>query len=188
MPTIYLFRHGQTEYNAAKMFTGQSESKLTPEGIVQAKNLGMLLKDKRITIGYTSSLARAQDTLKEVLAHHPECQKTLIDNRITERSYGILEGHYHQEAIDKYGQAQFDQWHRGWTDKVEGGESLADVEVRVSTFIADLISDNYPMNTGIAISAHGNSIRIFRKIMENTTVEECVSWQIPYDQYFEYQI
>lgn len=188
MSTIYLFRHGQSEFNLSKTFTGWLDAKLTPLGIEQAKALGEMLKDKKIDLAITSRLSRAADTLKEVLVFHPECKETLIDDRIIERSYGDLSGHTHEETIAKYGQEAFDKWHRGWTDKANNGESFADVEVRVSEFIADLKAKYCGKDLGIAISAHGNSIRLFRKIMENASIEDCVSWTIPYDQFFEYQI
>lgn len=188
MSNIYLFRHGQSEFNLSKTFTGWLDIKLTQLGIEQAKALGEMLKDKTIDLAYTTRLSRAADTLKEVLAFHPECRETIIDDRIIERSYGDLSGHTHEETIAKYGADQFDKWHRGWTDKADNGESFVDVEVRVQSFIDDLKAKYSGQNLGIAISAHGNSIRLFRKIMENATVEDCVSWTIPYDQYFEYEI
>lgn len=188
MSTIFLFRHGQTEFNRDKIFTGWLDSKLTPLGIDQAKALGILLKDKKIDLAYQTRLSRSIDTLKEVLAFHPECKQVITDDRIIERSYGDLSGHSHAETIKKYGQEQFDKWHRGWEDKADNGESFADVEVRVSSFINDLKSKYSGQDLNIAISAHGNSIRLFRKIMENATVADTVSWTIPYDQYFEYYI
>ncbi len=188
MSTIYLFRHGQSEFNLTKTFTGWLDAKLTPLGIQQAKALGEMLKDKTIDLAITTRLSRAADTLTEVLKYHPECQETIIDDRMIERSYGDLSGHTHAETIEKYGQELFDKWHRGWTDKANNGESFADVEIRVKEFIKYLKSNFSSQNLGIAISAHGNSIRLFRKIMENATIEDTVSWTIPYDLYFEYKI
>ena len=188
MATIYLFRHGQSEFNLSKTFTGWLDAKLTPLGIEQAQALGVLLKDKKIDLAYQSRLSRSIKTLDEVLKFHPECQQRVTDDRIIERSYGDLSGLTHAETIEKYGQDQFDKWHRGWFDKANNGESFADVEIRVGQFIVDLKQHYSSQNLGIAISAHGNSIRLFRKIMENATVEAAVSWTIPYDQYFEYQI
>ncbi|MFA5026005.1 MAG: histidine phosphatase family protein [Candidatus Shapirobacteria bacterium] len=188
MSNIYLFRHGQSEFNLSKTFTGWLDAKLTSLGIEQAKALGEMLKNKKIDLAITSRLSRAADTLKEVLVFHPECTEIIVDDRIIERSYGDLAGHTHAETIEKYGQEQFDKWHRGWTDKADNGESFADVEIRVTEFINDLKTKYAGQNVNIAISAHGNSIRLFRKIMESATQEDCVSWTIPYDQYFEYNI
>ena len=40
----------------------------------------------------------------------------------------------------------------------------------------------------VAISAHGNSIRLFRKIMEKATKVKTTEWKIPYDEYYGYSI
>lgn len=188
MAKIYLFRHGQSEYNLKKVFTGWLDAKLTPLGIEQAKKLGELLKDKKIEVAYQTRLSRAADTLKEVLAFHPECKEVITDDRMIERSYGDFSGHPHQEILDKYGQEAFDKWHRGWEDRTPNGESFVDVGIRVGEFIEDLKRKYGKKDLGIAISAHGNSIRLFRKIMENASVEDTCSWTIPYDNYFEYTI
>ena len=188
MAKIYLFRHGQSEFNLKKIFTGWMDAKLTELGVQQAKNLGEMLKDKKIEVAYVSRLSRAKDTLAEVLKFHPECKEIIVDDRMIERSYGDLAGKSHEETIAQYGQEQFDKWHRGWNDRPPEGECFADVEVRVQAFIDDLKSKYAGQDMGIVISAHGNSIRLFRKIMEGATLEEASSWTIPYDQYFEYEI
>lgn len=188
MSTIYIFRHGQTDYNLNKVFTGWLESNLTDLGRQQAQGLSLLLQAKKIDLAYVSHLERCQETLKIVLECHPECQKTIVDDRILERNYGDLSGHPHQEIIDKYGQEQFDKWHRGWTDRPPAGESYADVQVRVQSFIDDLKANYSGKDTHIAISGSSNSIRLFRKIMENATESDACSWTIPYDQFFQYEI
>ena len=38
------------------------------------------------------------------------------------------------------------------------------------------------------ISAHGNSIRLFRKILERADKKQVVKWFIPYDKVFVYKI
>lgn len=188
MAHIYLFRHGQTEFNRDHIFTGHLETPLTPLGLEQAKNLAQMLKDKTINLAYTSNLARNKITLETVLQNHPECQQTIIDDRLLERSYGEFSSHPHAEIIQKFGQAQFDKWHRGWVDKVPNGESYADVEIRIQSFLDDLKSKNYPSSTAIAICGSSNSIRLIRKIMENASITDACSWTIPYDQYFHYEI
>lgn len=188
MAIIYLFRHGQSEFNLSKTFTGWLDVKLTQLGIEQAKALGEILRDKKIEVAYTTRLSRAKDTLNEVIIFHPECKETIIDDRMIERSYGDLSGQSHAEIIAKYGQEQFDKWHRGWEDKANNGESFADVEIRVQSFIDELQEKYKNQDIGIAVSAHGNSIRLFNKIMEKASIEQAVSWTIPYDKYFEYTI
>lgn len=188
MATIYLFRHGQTEFNRDKKFTGWIDSKLTELGVKQAQMIANLLKDKQLDVAYQTRLSRSQDTLAEVLKLHPECKGILTDDRMIERSYGDLAGFSHQEIIDKEGNDQFEKWHRGFYDTPPNGESYEMVEKRVAEFISDLKDKYSNKEIGIAISAHGNSIRLFRKIMEKSSIEETCSWTIPYDKYFEYKI
>jgi len=183
---IYLFRHGQTYFNKNKMFTGWKESNLTSLGIKQAKALGKMLKDKQIDIAFDNGLSRSKRTLKEVLIYHPECKKTITDKRMIERSYGKLEGLRHADIISKYGFDQFNKWHRGFNDRPPKGESFADVEKRVVSFIKDLKILIKKKKINVAISASGNSIRLFRKIMEKKSKNQVVKWKISYDLYFEY--
>ncbi len=185
---VYVFRHGQTYFNRDKRFTGFLESKLTPLGIKQARIVAKQLKDKKFEVAFQSHQSRAKDTLKEVLKFHPECRKIITDDRIIERGYGKLQGLYHDEIIKKYGQRQFDIWHRSFNIAPPGGESFAMVEKRVKSFTKFLIKFIKKNKVNVAISAHGNSIRLFRKIMEKRKKSEVVKWKIPYDKYFEYTI
>ena len=185
---IYIFRHGQTFYNKNKIFTGWKDSKLTNLGKKQAGIIGKKLKNKKFEVAFTSDFKRAKDTLKIILKYHPECRKVIIDKRIRERNYGRLNGKHHLKTIEKYGQEQFDKWHRGFFDKPPKGESFNDVEKRVGSFINYLIKFIKWKKINVVISAHGNSIRLFRKIMEKAPVKETVKWIIPYDRYFEYKV
>ena len=188
MSTIYLFRHGQTDFNEQQKFTGWLDARLTETGIKSAKTIANSLRDKHLNIAYHTRLSRSIDTLNIVIKDHPECTKTIVDDRMIERSYGDLAGLTHQEIINGLGIGQYEQWHRGYYDRPPAGECFADVENRVMEFIADLKRQYSGKQLGITISAHGNSIRLFRKIMENSSIEDCVSWVIPYDQYFQYTI
>jgi len=188
MSTIYIFRHGQTEFNRDQKFTGWLDAKLTDLGREQAQTIAGLLVDKVINLAYQTRLSRSVETLDIVLKSHPECRQRITDDRLIERSYGDLAGLTHQEVINGLSIGTYEQWHRGFYDQPPGGESFADVENRVMEFIADLKTQYSGKNLVIAISAHGNSIRLFRKIMEDASIEETCSWSIPYDKYYEYRI
>lgn len=185
---IYLFRHGQTTYNKEKRFTGFHNPSLTKEGVKNAKEIAKKLKNKKFQIAFHSRLKRSKSTLKEVLEYHPECKKIIKDDRIIERNYGALNGTLHSDFIAKNGVEAFDKYHRGFYEKPPKGESFAIVEIRVKKFIKDLKKLIKKEKCNVAISAHGNSIRLFRKIMEKAGVKECVSWKIPYDDYFQYSV
>ncbi len=214
---IYLFRHGRTNYNVKGMFTGWKESHLVWRGKRDAKKVAKKLKNKKFQVAIHTRLVRSKETLDFVLKFHPECKKILIDDRMIERSYGILEGTTHKSFIEKIGtqeysllvhgdaieslspklrkkvekllgEKEYEAIHRGYNVKVPKGESFADVEKRVASFIKWLKTYVKKNKVNVAISAHGNSIRLFRKIMENASKDETVKWFIPYDKVFEYEI
>lgn len=185
---IYLFRHGQTYYNRDHMFTGFKDSKLTPLGVWQAKVIARKLKNKKFQVAFQTRLSRSKDTLKEVLRYHPECRRIMTDDRMMERSYGRLAGTHHSTVIKKYGEEKFNVWHRSFGTRPPGGESFADVKKRVQPFIRDLVKFMRKNRVDVAVSAHGNSIRLFRHIMEKTSEKAACGWFIPYDKVFVYEI
>ncbi|MFH0711512.1 MAG: histidine phosphatase family protein [archaeon] len=185
---IYLFRHGQTTFNRDGRFTGFKDAKLTVEGREHAEKIAKELKGKKFEVAIHTSLSRSKDSLKIVLKSHPECKIILEDDRMIERSYGELEGKYHYEIVDKFGVEQYELWHRGFDCRPPEGESFADVEKRVGKFVKDLKKFMRKNKVNVAISAHGNSIRLFRKIMERASKDEAVKWVIPYDKVFEYLV
>lgn len=214
---IYLFRHGQTTFNRDKRFTGHMDAKLTANGKKHAEKVAKKLKDKKFKVAIWTRLSRSKETLKFVLKFHPECKIILEDNRMIERSYGELEGMTHEQFIDKIGEQSYDlrihgdaienlgpelrnkveeflgkaeykAIHRGYKVAAPEGESFADVEKRVKLFIRDLKKFMRKNEVDVAISGHGNSIRLFRKIMEKAPKKNIVKWFIPYDKIFEYSV
>jgi len=212
---IYVFRHAQTHYNKEHRFTGWKDSELTPLGIEQAKRLALKLKKKKIDIAYQTNLSRSKDTLKEVLKYHPECKRVITDDRIIERSYGRLQGKSHQEFvkivgeedyktmlhwhkidlltgkekkdfIKKHGEADLQIVRRSYAQAPPGGESIQMVVKRVNTFIYDLLKRMKKEKVNVAISAHGNSMRPFRRHFEKLSIAKMMKLENPWDDYFEY--
>lgn len=185
---IYIFRHGQTTYNRDKRFTGFHDPPLTDLGIKQAKILAKKLKNKKFQIAFYTKLKRSKQTLKEILKYHPECKTLIKDNRIIERNYGSLNGTLHKDYIKKHSLEQFNKIHRDFYTRPPQGESFANVEKRVSSFIKYLKRFMKKNKVNVAISAHGNSIRLFRKLMEKASIKQTCKWTIPYDKVFHYKI
>jgi len=185
---IYLFRHGQTTYNRDLRFTGWKNPPLTELGEQQADTVAKILAKKKFQVAITSGLKRADDTLETVIQNHPECQVIIKDWRMAERSYGALAGKTHAAVIKKHGEKQYEKWHRSYRERPPEGESFADVEKRVKPFLRELTAAMKKDKFNVAISAHGNSIRVFRKIIEHTSEAEASSWTIPYDKVFTYQV
>ena len=214
---IYVFRHGRTVYNVKGIFTGWRDPPLTFQGIKDSKKIAEKLKNKKFQVAFQTHLRRSKETLKYVLKYHPECKKVIIDDRIIERRYGILEGMKHEDFIRKIGkmsydfrvegdaienldsrlrkkaenflgEKEFEIVHRGYDIAVPKGESFADVEKRVASFINYLKEFIKKNKVNVVISSHGNSMRLFRKIMEKSSKEETIKWFIPYDKVFIYKV
>ncbi len=184
---IYIFRHGQSTYNKAKKFTGFHNPPLTKLGKKQSKIIAKKLKNKNFQIAFQTRLKRSKQTLKEVLKYHPGI-KIIEDNRLIERNYGLLNGSSHKDFIKNYGIKRFNKIHRDFNTRPPKGESFADVEIRVKSFIRDLKKLMKNQEVNVAISSHGNSLRLFRKIMEKAPIKTASKWKIPYDKVFAYKI
>ena len=212
---IYLFRHGLTHYNKHQWFTGWIDSRMTKEGIKNARKIARKLKDKKFQVAYQTRLARSRNTLNEVLKFHPECQEVITDDRMIERNYGKLQKRSHKEFMEeieknicsvfekKYGKMKrvvkakfgermaksvYDIYHRSYDIPPPGGESIKMVEKRVNSFVKDLIKKMKKEKVSVAISAHSNSMRPFRKYFEKLSQEQMMKLNNPWDDYFEYTV
>lgn len=185
---IYLFRHGGTVYNENKIFTGWHNSSLTKAGKKKSEKVAKLLKNKRIDVAFHSHLPRSVETLKIILKYHPECKQTIQDDRMIERHYGDLEQHHHKAVIRKFGLEKFNKWHRSYTGVPPGGESIKMVEKRVKSFIKFLLKKIREEKINVAISAHGNSMRPFRRYFEHLTIKKMIALENPWDDYFDYVV
>jgi 2,3-bisphosphoglycerate-dependent phosphoglycerate mutase len=187
-PTIYLFRHAQTFFNRKHYFTGWKDSKLTPFGRKQARIIAQKLKGKKIDIAFSTSLSRSRETLRAVLRYHPECKRVFIDDRMAERSYGELQGRSHDAYKRTHTPEELHQIRRSYDHPPPRGESIKMVEGRVLPFLRDLLSYMRKHRVNVAISAHGNSMRPFRRYFEKLSIKQMMSLENPWDDYFEYRV
>ena len=88
---LILVRHGETEENQKDIVQGHLPGKLSEKGKKQAKKLGLRLKNKKIDAIYSSDLARALDTAKEISKFHPKVPLKQVKD-LRERNYGKLVG------------------------------------------------------------------------------------------------
>ncbi len=178
MTEIWLVRHGQTDWNVARRYQGQSDIPLNAVGIEQARQLAKKLINEKFDAIYCSDLIRAQKTAQivaEVL--HMPIQN---DQRLREICKGIWEGLSFDEI-----QIQFaEDFLQGNLDPVysrtPGGESVAEVAQRAAEAVSEYAA-RYPagrlliISHGLAISTlncQANNIplnRVYDHIPENAT-------------------
>lgn len=185
MAKIFLFRHGQTDYNKNHLFCGKIDADINESGIEEAKQIGEKLKEEKVTRAYSSDQLRSKHTLELALNGRKNIPIT-EDPRLRERDYGDLTGKNKDELAQKFPD-KFSLWHRSYDTAPPNGESLRDVEKRVLSFLDDLIP-TIRKDDVIFISAHGNSLRPIRKYFEGLTNEEMATFEHVPGQVYCYQI
>ena len=87
---ILLTRHGQTEWNALKKVQGKADIELNKNGIEQANNIKVILKNENIDLIVCSPLTRAMQTAK--IINSDRNLPMVFDERLSERDFGEFEG------------------------------------------------------------------------------------------------
>jgi probable phosphoglycerate mutase len=158
--TLYFARHGQTEANLAKRFSGKRDTPLTALGRDQAHEIGQVLKRElgaRPEIACVSSpLARARTTM-EIARGALELPRDgyVLDPRIQEIDLGAWD-QLTQEQARALDPAYYDRRARDkWNVPAPGGESYADVAVRLTGWVNELKTDSFAVS-------HGAATRILR--------------------------
>jgi len=90
--TLYITRHGETEYNRESRAQGWLDSPLTKDGREIAAKLGQGLRDIKFDAIYSSSAARARDTAKIVMDNMETDKALRITDGLKERGFGKIEG------------------------------------------------------------------------------------------------
>jgi len=177
-PILYVFRHGETEDNKNRIFSGRRDSPLTAEGIKQAQILARKLKDKRIDLAIYSNLRRARDTLDEVLKFHPET-KVEASELLLERDYGQLTGMSKLELNERDPELCL-KYRRSWDFPPPGGESLKMVwENRVKKFCQNLEERMRREKINVAVSCTNNTMRLIRMYFEKLSIKEMLELENP---------
>ena len=86
LPTVYLARHGETEWSKSGQHTGRTDLPLTGPGEESARKLAARLQGIAFDHQFTSPLARARRTA-ELAGFSPE-----VDPDLLEWHYGEFEG------------------------------------------------------------------------------------------------
>jgi probable phosphoglycerate mutase len=142
---LFCVRHGETEWSLSGQHTGVTDIPLTENGRQVAKRLAAPLARQSFALVLVSPLQRARETC--ALAGLGE--KAIVDPDLAEWNYGTYEGITSAEIHEK---------DPGWMvfrDGSPGGETPAEVGVRVDRVIARALSEN----GDVALFAHGHVLR-----------------------------
>jgi len=178
--TLVLIRHGASEYNLKKIFTGWLDAPLADQGKEEAHQAAKELKDFHFDIAFTSDLSRAQDTLSIILEDLNQTEIPVERNQaLNERHYGDLQGLNKDDMRKKFGEEQVHQWRRSFDVAPPNGESLKDTCDRTLPYFKEHILTALESGKTIIVAAHGNSLRSIVMSLDQLTPEEIVSLEIP---------
>ena len=117
MINLILVRHGQSQWNKERRFTGWADIDLTEKGRSEAKYAGELIKKLNIEIQicFTSKLIRAINSSSIILKIlNKQNIETIKASELNERHYGNLTSLNKDEIIKKYGNKQVNIWRRSF--------------------------------------------------------------------------
>lgn len=158
---LIITRHGETEENKLGMLQGHLPGKLTKEGIEQAKKLALRLKNEKIDAIYSSDLARASDTAKEIAKFHPDA-KLFFAQELREKDQGSLTGKLMKD-ID---------WSK--PRDTEKSESMT----KRAKIIFEKAYKKYKEQTAVFVS-HGGLINVLTSLITNKSLEDIKKMNSP---------
>lgn len=137
MTTLYLARHGETVDNVNRIMQGQTQGRLTLNGIRQAEELRDSMAQACLDAVVASDLRRAVDTAAIIAEPHglPVTTTPLL----RERDWGSFTGRYIPELKDE-----------PWPDDIE---TLDQLKARAAVFL-DLMRREHAGQTVLAVG-HG---------------------------------
>ena len=174
--TVYLIRHGQTDYNKQGIVQGSGiDAPLNSTGMGQAKAFYEYYKNMAFEAFYASNLRRSQDTLS--------CWKSAgkqinIEAGIREFSWGELEGVRPTPTQKEL----FDNIRSSWAlgnleERVSGGENPLEAWERAKPFFLNL-PQKYP-GKSVLVCSHGRQIRVVLSALLDGSISKMEHYEQP---------
>jgi glucosyl-3-phosphoglycerate phosphatase len=132
---LVLWRHGETDYNAALRMQGQLDSQLTATGLGQARRAARPLAELGPDVLVTSDLSRAGDTAAVLAAETGLPLR--VDKRLRETHLGTWQGLTHAEVEALY-PGGIQSWRGNPECAPPGGETRVEVAERAAQVVAEL--------------------------------------------------
>jgi broad specificity phosphatase PhoE len=164
--TIFLARHGESDWNVAKRFQGHSDRPLTERGRHQAHALADLVASQEIDAVYTSPLSRARETA-EIVAARTRLEPVALPE-LREVDTGSWSGLSRADVEARFPEG-FTRWRSGgsgWED----GESYEEMAERVIGALRT-IAEDHPDGRVLVIS-HGGPIRAIHAAAEGVAIRD----------------
>ncbi|GAB6875665.1 histidine phosphatase family protein [Thermaerobacter litoralis] len=155
--TLYLIRHGETEWNRAGLYQGQRDVDLSARGRQQVRALGRRFVRRPPDLVLASDLRRALATAQAVAASRRPPVPLETDPRLREMSFGEWEGlavaEIRARYADDYAAYQADPFE----GRPTGGETFRELGERAWAAVAERLER--PGLRRLAVVAHGGTVK-----------------------------
>lgn len=156
MLTIYLLRHGETDFNAQNnRYCGRTDIPVNAKGRAQAETVRRQLEGVTFTGVFSSPLLRAYETAQVVSG-----REVTKDDRLIEVDFGLWEGKTREQFMEEH-PGSWEKWSADPRVNRAGinGENAMEVVSRVDAFFEELLS-TYSEGTFLVV-AHNGVNRLF---------------------------
>ncbi len=186
---LFVFRHGETDWNMQKKFQGHTDIPLNANGMSQALQLAEKIKKLDLKSVLCSDLARAIKTAEIALAGKKLPFHIHADLR--ETHLGDAEGLTHDEIHQKFGEDIIGKWKSIAPEDVHykfpNGEKKSDHLVRLRRFIENYAhTATHEDGDQVGVSTHGGClVRLVHSCegspTETIAIPNCAMYEIHYD-------
>lgn len=167
--TLYVVRHGQTEWNLEKRLQGHQDSPLTQLGREQASQLCNRLRNEDIDMIYCSESKRTRDTAD--LIKGSRSIPVVLKQEFKELNLGDWEGLQHHEVIDQ----EPESWDHFWNSPHlyvpnEKGESYQQLKDRAIPVVEKIINEQ--QGKTILIVTHQITTKMIMSYFQQREIDE----------------
>jgi len=181
--TIYLVRHGETEWNRIRRYQGWSDSPLTDRGRAQAQAIGRFLctlPEAQSADLVASPIGRARHTAEIIRECLGRSEPLRFDDRLRELSFGSWDGLMRADIAARMPGA-FDEERRDeWYFATPDGETYDVFAGRVGAWLAEAQASDRPL----IVVTHGVVTRILRGLYAGLPRAAAMRLPVPQDRIF----
>lgn len=152
MRRVLIWRHGETEQNAAGIYQGQLDTSLSARGREQAATAAQLLAQRSPARLVASDLARAATTAATLASVTGLTVEP--DRRLREIDVGRWQGLTHPEVCARFPELQAELEQGRDVRRGETGERVRDVAARTRAVFDEVVATQEPDST-VVLASHG---------------------------------
>ncbi len=179
-PTVYIIRHGQTDWNAIRRLQGQTEISMNGFGKSQVQSNAEKLAELALNFCrfdfISSPISRARETM-HIIRQKLDLPKDdyQVDERLKELNYGEFSSHTWDELRQTRLNDVTQRFNNSWNYVIPKGECYAMLSKRVLSWFHELERDTI-------VTAHAGVSRVLQGYFAKCNENEVAFLEAPQDR------